>query len=168
MNLLSSTNFFIKKGHDMSSLPNDIDPFLDAEGPMNTQHENESWKSVTKDISSDVAHLIEKERQLIRVEMNEKISEAKSASVALIASGILLFTGVLCAAATAIIVLDLFTNLWEAAATVTVAFIGIGGVMFNSAKKKLAARELIPNKSIEVLSEIRESLQEKLHEIIKH
>jgi type III secretory pathway component EscU len=101
--------------------------------------------------------------------MNEKVTQLKVASGALVVSGVVLFVGVLCVAATAIICLNLVAPLWLAAVIVTVAFLlAIGGIMFAGAKKKLNAADLKPVKSIGAIGEIRHSLQEKVNEITKH
>ena len=151
-----------------SNMPNNIDPYLTGRGTVDRNFERESWKDMVQNIYGDVGRLFEREGQLIRTEMNEKLVQAKVATVALVTSGVVLFVGVLCAAATAIIVLDIFTPLWLAAVIVTVALLAIGGIMFTGAKKKLNANDLKPNRSIQAFGEIRHSLQEKVHEITKH
>ena len=109
-----------------------------------------------------------KESELIRVEMDEKITQLKVAAGALVTSGVLLFVGALCLAATAIICLDLVAPLWLSAVIVTAVFLCIGGIMFAGAKKKLNAADLKPVKSIQAVSEFRTTLQEKVNEITKH
>jgi hypothetical protein len=164
-----------------SNMPNSIDPYLnqksgvagvdrrfDQGSVIDQNYERDSWKDMAQNFYTDVTRLLEKEGQLIRTEMNEKISQAKVATVSMVTSGVLLFVGALCLAATAIIVLDLFAPLWLAAAVVTVALLAIGGIMFTGAKKKLNTTDLKPNKSIQAIGEIRHSLQEKVHEITKH
>ena len=79
-----------------------------------------------------------------------------------------LFFGLMCVAATAIILLDMVAPLWLAAVIVTVVFLAIGALTLSSAKKKLSADRIRPNKSIEAFGEIRHSLKEKVHEITKH
>jgi hypothetical protein len=146
-----------------SNLPNNIDPYLQ----QNNFH-RDSWKDMVQNFYTDITRLMDKESQLIRTEMNEKVTQIKVATSALITSGVILFVGVLCAAATAIVVLDMFTERWIASGIVTVVLLAVGGIMFAGAKKKLNASDLKPTKSIEAFGEIRQTLQEKVNEITKH
>ncbi len=100
--------------------------------------------------------------------MSEKVSEVKTASVSLVTGGVVAFVGLLCVAATAIIALDIVTELWLASTIVTVVFLAIGGIMLMSAKKKLESDRIKPNKSIAAFGEIRHTLKEKVNEITKH
>ncbi|MFL5808183.1 MAG: phage holin family protein [Flavisolibacter sp.] len=151
-----------------SNMPNSIDPYIDGNGSVNKTYERDSWKNMAQNFYTDVSRLFDKEGQLIRAEMNEKVTQLKVASGALVTSGVMLFVGALCAAATAIICLDLVAPLWLSAVIVTAAFLIIGGIMFAGAKKKLNANDLKPVKSIQAFGEIRTSLQEKVNEITKH
>ena len=151
------------------NMPKDIDPVINAQGPGSVERhfERESWKDMTQKFYSDVVHLFEKEGELIRTEMSEKVSDVKTASVSLITGGVVAFVGLLCVAATAIIALDIVTELWLASSIVTVIFLAIGGIMLMSAKKKLESDRIKPNKSIAAFGEIRHTLKEKVNEITK-
>lgn len=151
-----------------SNMPNSIDPYINGGGSVDKTFERESVKDMVQNFYTDVSRLLSKEGQLIRAELNEKTIQIKAATGGLVVSGVLLFVGALCLAATAIICLDLVAPLWLAAVIVTAAFLIIGGIMFAGAKKKLNANDLKPVKSIEAFGEIRHSLQEKVNEITKH
>lgn len=151
-----------------SNLPNSIDPYINGNRSQEIHSERDSWKLMAQNFYADMSRLIEKETQLIRAEMNEKVDQLKVATGAMVTSGVVLFVGVLCAAAAAIICLNLVVPLWLSAVIVTAALLVIGGVMFAGAKKKLAATDLMPVRSIEAISEIRQTLQEKVNEITKH
>lgn len=143
--------------------------YIDGGGlSSDTTFDRENWRSMIQRIYGDVTRLIDKEGQLIRVEMSEKMNEVKAASTAMIMAGIVLFVGVICIAATAMIFLAQVIPLWLSAVIVTAAFLIIGGVMFAGAKKKLTGDNLRPNKSIAAIGEIRHSLKEKVHEVTKH
>ena len=152
------------------NMPKDIDPFINGQGSGSVERhfERESWKDMTQKFYNDVVHLFEKEGELIRTEMSEKVSEVKTASVSLVTGGVVAFVGLLCVAATAIIALDIVTELWLASTIVTVVFLAVGGIMLMSAKKKLESDRIKPNKSIAAFGEIRHTLKEKVNEITKH
>lgn len=152
---------------------NKVDPFIDGGGTLksdfsDTTYERENWKVMIQRVYGDLSRLMDKEGQLIRAEMNEKMTDVKTATVSLVTAGVLMFVGMLSLAATAIILLDQVVPLWASAVIVTAAFLIIGGVMLATAKKKLNGTNFRPYKSIAAFGEIRTSLKEKLNEITKH
>lgn len=152
---------------------NKSDPFINGGGSVQSNftdstYDRESWKTMVQRVYGDITRLIDKEGQLIRAEMNEKFSDIKTAAVSLVTAGVVLFVGVLCLAATAIILLDQVTSLWLSSIIVTSAFLIVGATMLATAKKKLDGHNLRPSKSIAAFGEIRTSLKEKVHEITKH
>ena len=151
-----------------SNIQGNVDPYINGGGSVNKTYERESVTTMIQNFYTDVSRLMTKEGELIRAELNEKVTQIKVASGALVTGGVLLFVGVLCAAATAIICLNLVAPLWLSAVIVTAALLVIGGIMFAGAKKKLNAEDLKPVKSIGAFGEIRHSLQEKVNEITKH
>lgn len=152
-----------------SNIPKNVDPFINGGGStVNRNPERDSWKEMSQRLYTDVVNLFSREGELIRAEMNEKVSDVKTGAVSLISGGVTLFVGLMCLAATAIILIDLITPLWLSAVIVTVIFLAIGASMLAAAKKKLDTQKLKPYKSIEAFGEIRHSLKEKVHEITKH
>ncbi len=156
-----------------SNIPRNEDPFVDGRGSVNTSYDNrnfdrETWKDMSQRLYTDVTNLFTREGDLIRAEMNEKVADVKTGALSLIGGGVTLFVGLLCVAASAIILLDMVAPLWLAAVIVTVVFLVIGAIMLRAAKKKLASDRIKPNKSIEAFGEIRHSLKEKVYEITKH
>lgn len=151
-----------------SNMPGSVDPYINGGGSIDKSYERESVKTVVAKFYTDVSKLLSKEGELIRTELNEKMAQIKVASGALAVGGALLFVGVFCAAATAIICLNLIAPLWLSALIVTAVLLVVGGVMLMGAKKKLNADDLKPVKSIDAFGEIRHSLQEKVNEITKH
>jgi hypothetical protein len=148
------------------NMPNDIDSYL-SQGDGHAG-EKESWKGLAQKFYSDMNYLVQKEGLLIRTEMSEKIGQVKAASVSLVSGGVVLFVGLLCVAATAIIALDLVMELWLASVVVTAIFLIAGGIMLGAAKKKLDANKLKPYRSIQAVEEFSHTLKEKVHEITKH
>jgi hypothetical protein len=130
--------------------------------------ERESWKNLVQRLYDDLATLFQKEGQLVRTEMNEKFDQVKTASSSLLLGGLVLFVGIQCLAATAIILISQVTAVWIAATVVTAFLLVVGALVFSSAKKKLNAEDLRPRKSIEAFEHIRFSLKEKVNEITKH
>ena len=151
-----------------SNIPGSVDPYINGGGSVNKTYERESVTTLIQNFYTDVSRLMSKEGELIRAELNEKITQVKVASGSLVVGGVLMFVGVFCLAATAIICLNLVAPLWLSALIVTAALLIVGGIMLAGAKKKLNAEDLKPVKSIGAIGEIRHSLQEKVNEITKH
>lgn len=145
-----------------------IDNRLNGEYRNTEYNDRESWKGMVNRIYTDVVHLMDKEGQLIRAEMNEKVTDVKTGAVSLVTAGVVMFVGLISLAATATILLNQVTSLWLASVIVTAAFMIVGAIMLGTAKKKLEADKLKPRKSIQAFGEIRHSLKEKVDEITKH
>lgn len=130
--------------------------------------ERESWPQMFEKLSSDMGRLWQKESLLIRTEMNEKITDVKAASVSLAGGGVMLFIGAISLAATAIIGLNEVLPLWLSALIVTAVLFAVGFIMLTAGKKKLDADKLVPHRSIDALSVIKNTFQERVHEFKKH
>jgi hypothetical protein len=129
--------------------------------------QRESWAVMLEKLSTDMTNLWERQSSLIFTELNEKITTVKVASGSLVAGGVILFVGMICLAATAIIALSNIVVPWIAAALVAVVLMAFGLIMVKGAQKKLAGRGLIPNQSIEALGQIKNTFQERIHEFKK-
>jgi uncharacterized protein YacL len=134
----------------------------------NYQSERESWKEMFQTLYVDINRLWQKENLLVRTELNEKISDIKVAASSFATGGAVLLVGLFAAVATSIIILDLFLPLWASALIVTVVLLIVGGVMVAGAKKKFEANRLKPTHSLETMSEIKNTFQEKFHEFKRH
>lgn len=130
--------------------------------------ERESWKGMVQNLYSDINHLWQRESLLIRTELNEKVSDIKTAASSFAIGGSVLFVALFALVATAIIGLDVFLPLWLSAVIVTAVMFVVGGVMLTGAKKKFEANRLKPTRSIETLSEIKNTFQERIHEFKRH
>lgn len=135
---------------------------------INEIHHRESLKEMGQNLYSDMNQLWMRQSELVKTELNEKISEVKTAAGYLGAGGVLMFVGILALVATCIIVLNMFVALWVASAIVTVVVLMIGGLALISGMKKLEADKLKPKHSIDALGEIKNTFQEKFHEYQKH
>ena len=133
-----------------------------------TFEERESWKTMMDHLYSDITVLYEREKLLIRSEMNDKVNEVKKAVGSLAVGGGMLVIGAFAIAATAIIVLDIFMPLWASALIVSAGLLIVGFVMVKGAQKKLAADRLKPRHSIETVGEIKTTFKERYNEFKQH
>lgn len=133
-----------------------------------TFEERESWKTMMDHLYSDITLLYEREKLLIRSEMNDKVNEVIKAVGSLAVGGGMLVIGAFAIAATAIIVLDIFMPLWASALIVSAGLLIVGFVMVKGAQKKLAADRLKPRHSIETVGEIKTTFKERYNEFKQH
>ncbi len=131
---------------------------------IDTVRERDSWGVMLEKLSADMTNLWERQSRLISTELGEKATVMKAVSTSMAIGGSLMFVGVFCLAATAILALCTVVAPWIAAAIVTVALMVIGFVMVKGAQKKIAGRGLVPNQSIEALGLIKNTFQERIHE----
>jgi hypothetical protein len=130
--------------------------------------ERESWRESIQHLYTDFTNLWQRESLLIRTELSEKINEVKMASSSFAVGSATLLVGLFAAVATAIIGLDVFLPLWLSALIVTAVLFIVGGVLFAGAKKKFEVQRLKPTKSIETMHEIKNTFQERVHELKRH
>lgn len=128
----------------------------------------ESWQGMVEKLYADINRLWVKESQLVRTEINEKISDVKTAIVSLAAGGALLLIGAFSAAATATIALAKVVDPAIASLIVTAVLLVVGFIMLSAAKKKLDADKLKPKHSVDAFGEIKNTFQERIHEFKKH
>lgn len=118
-------------------------------------------------ITSDISMLWDKERLLIRTEINEKIMEIKAASVRLGVGLGLCFAGLIATVFAFVYVLDVFLPIWAASVITMALLFVIGGALVLSATKRLGADRLTPRHSLETLGHLKTNLKERVHEF-KH
>lgn len=128
------------------------------------QHSPENWNSMLQHLYADLSDLVEKQAELVRIEMKEKVEDLKKSVVSLAIGGSLLLVGLFALVATSIIVLDVWLPLWMASVVVTAILCIVGGVMLINAKKKLAAKAFVPHESIETLGQIKNTFKEHINE----
>lgn len=141
---------------------------IPSENNFSVGTERESWKIMVQNLYQDMSQLIQRESQLIRSEVTEKISDVKTATGSLAVGGVLLFVGIFAAVATVITLLALVMDLWASCALVSCVLFVVGGIMVKAAQKKLTAEKLRPRQSIETIGEISNSFKERINEFKHH
>lgn len=134
----------------------------------NAQPSPENWNSMLQHLYADLSNLLEKQAQLVRIEMKEKVEDVKKSVVSLAIGGSLLLVGLFALVASSIIVLDIWLPLWMASVLVTSIMLILGGVLLMNAKKKLAAKAFVPHESIETLGQIKNTFKEHINEYKSH
>ena len=127
-----------------------------------------SWRDSVRDIYEDVNRVYRKEGELIKTELSEKVTEAKTGAGSLLSGGVIMLIGAHVLAFSAVFALSLFLPMWASALIVSAVFFVIGYSMINSGKSKIEANNLVPNHSIDALKEIKTRFEGRYHEFKRH
>lgn len=130
--------------------------------------ERESWKNLTENLVRDFKILWDKESQIVKNEVSEKVSIIKVASTSMGAGGVLIVLGGLSSLATGTILLSLVVPLWAASLIVTASLLGGGAGLILKAIKNMNAEKLKPRRSIDSIDEISSTVKEKMKEFQSH
>ncbi len=141
---------------------------IDVNSRTDTVRDRPGFGVMFERLSTDMTNLWTSQSRLVGTELNEKVTTVKAASISMVVGGVIAFVGVMCLAATAIIALANIVEPWIAAAIVTVALLLIGLVMLKGGQKKLTAKGLKPEHSIDALNQIKNTFQERIHEFKRH
>lgn len=129
-----------------------------------TTRDPHSIKTVMQELVHDMSILIEREIQLLRVELAEKATLVKTGGASLVAAAGLGFFGIQVLVAAMVIGLANVMEWWLAATIVGVVLLAIGAALALVAKKSLTVDNLKPKKSADALSDIGAKLKEKANE----
>lgn len=127
--------------------------------------ENQNLRQMAQDIYNDIYAVFDKERELLRTEMQEKLENAKmgitTSSIGISCMVLACFTFT----ALAVVALNYVMDLWLSALIVGAVLAVAGVLLFNSGKKKLERDSLTPRRSLNTLGNIGRSFKEKYYDI---
>jgi len=111
--------------------------------------ESGSFSSLISSVTHEVTALIRNEVELAKAEMREKISQVTTSIASMAVAGGILLCGLLVLLAAAVFGLDTFLHTpWLSALIVGVIVVIIGFIMLQTAKSKLKAANLAPNRTM--------------------
>jgi len=111
--------------------------------------ESSSFGSMISSVTHEVTALIRDEVELAKAEMREKVSQVTTSVTSMAVAGGVLLCGFLVLLAAAVFGLDTFLETpWLSALIVGVVVVVIGFIMLQSAKKKLKAANLSPDRTM--------------------
>jgi hypothetical protein len=139
-----------------------VDP--EALGVTGSQPKAErSFVALLSDLADETGLLFRQETALLKAELGEKLSQVSQGGVALAAGGMIAYSGWLVLLAAAVLGLATVLPAWLAALIVGVVVLLIGGICLLLGKRRIAARSLVPGRSLRSLREdqawLRETLQ---------
>ncbi|OFZ51304.1 MAG: hypothetical protein A2428_15825 [Bdellovibrionales bacterium RIFOXYC1_FULL_54_43] len=136
--------------------------------PLYDEKGKRSVRGSVRDFVTDFAGLFNKQLELAKSEMSDKIDQAQNGVVSLITGGAILFFGVQILLAAAVVGLSYAMPLWASALVIGLVVTVVGLVFYNRGRKALKAGSLKPEQTIESLDRDRISAKETWHELRKH
>lgn len=138
---------------------------LDPEGLGVTGSRPKADRSVItllSDLVDETSQLFRQEVALLKAELGDKLSQVSQGGIAIAAGGMIAFSGWLVLLAAAVLGLATVLPAWLAALIVGVVVLLIGGICLLVGKRRLAARSLVPGRSLRSLREDQAWLRETL------
>jgi len=145
----------------MSVYDNDRGEPLRPEGERVAQPER-SLTSLIADLATETTTLVRKEVELARAEVSEKVSQAAAGAISLAAGGFVALLGLIYILLAAVYALSRVVPDWAAALIVGGVVTLIGVFMLMAGKKKIAATNLQPERTIETLKDDKRWAQSQL------
>ncbi len=134
----------------------------DAVGPgpaANREHGSDSIADLVRNLATDLSTLLRKEVALAKSEVGESVSEAKTAIGALATGGAIAMAGLVVVLMSAVYGLSNVVEPWLAALIVGAAALLVGYMMVASARKKMSAASIVPDRTIDSAKKDAESVK---------
>ena len=117
----------------------------------NTDSPHKDEKSIANlfsDLTREITTLFQQEIDLFKKEISEKVGQTQNGVISLVIGGAVAYAGLLVLLISAVLGLSLFMDGWLAALLVAVVVLIIGFIMIATAKSKLKAQNLLPQKTV--------------------
>ncbi len=109
---------------------------------------SESISDLIRDLATDLSTLLGKEIELGKSEVRESVSEAQTAVGAIVTGAVVAMAGLVVLLMSAVYGLSNLVEPWLAALIVGAAALLIGYLMVSSAKKKMSANSMVPDRTL--------------------
>lgn len=126
-----------------------------------SSHNNgsESIADLIRDLARDLSTLLSKEVALAKAEVRESVSDMNKAVGAIATGAVLAMAGVVVLLMSGVYGLSNVVEPWLAALIVGALALLIGFLMVNSAKKKMSARAMVPDRTMDSAKKDKETLE---------
>ncbi|MCA1779257.1 MAG: phage holin family protein [Xanthomonadaceae bacterium] len=115
----------------------------------NRQNGAGSIADLVRNLATDLSMLLSKEMELAKSEVRESVSEVKTAVGAIATGAVLAMAGLVVLLMSAVYGLSNVVEPWLAALIVGAAALLIGYLMVHSAKEKMGANAVVPERTLE-------------------
>ncbi len=127
--------------------------------PESRQPSSEGISELIRDLATDLSTLMSKELALAKAEVRESVHEAKAAVGAMATGGAICMAGLVVLLMSAVYGLSNVVEPWLAALIVGALALLVGFVMVGSAKKKISAKEMVPDRTIDSTKKDKDTLR---------
>lgn len=126
-----------------------------------SSHNNgsESIADLIRDLARDLSTLLSKEVALAKAEVRESVSDMNKAVGAIATGAVLAMAGVVVLLMSGVYGLSNVVEPWLAALIVGALALLIGFLLVNSAKKKMSARAMVPDRTMDSAKKDKETLE---------
>lgn len=134
-------------------------------GPMETPPEarhnrgSESIVDLVRHLATDLSSLLGKEIELGKSEVRESVTEAQTAVGAMMTGAAVTMAGLVVLLMSAVYGLSNLVEPWLAALIVGAAAFLVGYLMVHSAKKKMSANSMVPDRTLDAAHKDKETLK---------
>lgn len=122
-------------------------------------HGSESITDLIRQLATDVSTLFGKEMALAKSEVRESVSEMQTAVGAIASGAAIAMAGLVALLMSAVYGLSIILAPWLAALIVGAAALLVGYLMISSAKKKISASAVIPDRTIHSAEQDKETFK---------
>lgn len=125
-------------------------------------HGTESITDLIRHLATDVSTLLGKEMALAKSEVRESVSEVQTAVGAIATGAAVAMAGLVALLMSAIYGLSIIVAPWLAALIVGAGALLVGYLMVSSAKKKISASAIVPDRTIDSAEKDKETIKRTL------
>ncbi|APX93908.1 hypothetical protein BWR19_13710 [Halomonas sp. 1513] len=130
--------------------------------PASRNNGTESIADLIRNLSTDVSTLVGKEISLAKSEARESVSEVKKAVGAIATGAAIAMAGIVVLLISAVHGLSNVLDPWLAALIVGAAALLVGFLMVSSAKKKISANAMVPDRTLASTNKDKETLKRSI------
>lgn len=123
------------------------------------EHGTESIADLIRNLATDLSALLGKEISLAKSEVRESVSEVKTAVGAIATGAAISMAGLVVLLMSAVYGLSNVVEPWLAALIVGAVGLLVGYMMVSSAKKKMSASSVVPDRTLESVTKDKETLK---------
>lgn len=123
------------------------------------EHSADSIVDLIRNLATDLSTLLGKEIELAKAEVGESVSEVKTAVGAMATGAATAMAGLVVLLMSAVYGLSNVVDPWLAALIVGAAALLVGYLMVHSAKGKMSADSIVPDRTLESTKKDKETLQ---------
>jgi len=139
-----------------------FDPKTELSRPEGPASDGRSRAAIVSDLWSNTEALVSQELNLLRRDLEQRMTKARRDLLELSLAGAVTYIGVMALAAAAVLLLAKRIEPWAAAAIVGLLALAVGYGMLHHAIRKLARQDMVPRTAIQSAENTTHTIKEAL------